>query len=100
MFHFPSSLSSSNPSSSGLPRRTDGLNATQQKSSSNPYFLAVEEELHDARRVHAHGQEEDLRFALNMVISRVTELARPFLQKLRNDVLTTVFADIIVGRGV
>ncbi|KAG7442544.1 uncharacterized protein BT62DRAFT_1010131 [Guyanagaster necrorhizus] len=56
-------------------RRLDGLNATQQKSSSDPLFLAIEEELHDTRRVHADGQEDDLRLALSMVITRVTELS-------------------------
>ncbi|KAF8149371.1 hypothetical protein B0H34DRAFT_184226 [Crassisporium funariophilum] len=35
----------------------------------------IEEELHDARRVHSHGQEEDLRSALSMVIDRVSELS-------------------------
>ncbi|KAF9447891.1 hypothetical protein P691DRAFT_801649 [Macrolepiota fuliginosa MF-IS2] len=73
MLHFPSTLRSS--STNGLPRRTDILNATQQKSGSNPIFLKIEEELHDARRVRAHGQEEDLRLALDMVINRVTELS-------------------------
>ncbi|KAJ6573433.1 hypothetical protein DFH09DRAFT_1362081 [Mycena vulgaris] len=73
MPHFPSSLQ--NGGSSGLPRRTDSLNATQQKSSSHQIFLTIEQELHDARRVGSHGQEEDLRSALNMVINRVTELS-------------------------
>ncbi|KAK0462350.1 uncharacterized protein EV420DRAFT_1477088 [Desarmillaria tabescens] len=73
MLHFPSTLKNSGPN--GTSWRSDGLNATQQKSSSDPLFLAIEEELHDARRVHANGQEDDLRLALNMVISRVTELA-------------------------
>lgn len=74
MLHFPSSLRSN--SANGLPKRTDSLNATQQKSGSNPIFLKIEEELHDARRVKADGQEEDLRLALDMVINRVTELVR------------------------
>jgi hypothetical protein len=39
-------------------------------------FLAIEEQLHDARRVQAHGQEDDLRAALGMVIERVVELVR------------------------
>ncbi|KAL4260991.1 GDP/GTP exchange factor Sec2 N-terminal domain-containing protein [Pleurotus pulmonarius] len=67
---FPSSLKS--PS---LPRRSDSLNATQQKSSIQPIFLAIEQELHDARRVQTHGQEDDLRGALGMVINRVGELS-------------------------
>ena len=75
MLHFPSKLPSSN--TNGIPRRFDSLNATQQKSTaSHPIFLKIEEELHDARRVHADGQEDDLRSALSMVINRVTELVR------------------------
>ncbi|KAK0431422.1 hypothetical protein EV421DRAFT_1853873 [Armillaria borealis] len=73
MLHFPSTLK--NGGHNGTSWRSDGLNATQQKSSSDPLFLAIEEELHDARRVHANGQEDDLRLALNMVISRVTQLS-------------------------
>ncbi|KAJ3564620.1 hypothetical protein NP233_g8179 [Leucocoprinus birnbaumii] len=73
MLHFPSTLRST--STNGLPKRSEHLNATQQKSGSNPMFLKIEEELHDARRVQAHGQEEDLRLALDMVINRVTELS-------------------------
>jgi hypothetical protein len=78
MLHFPSTLraNSSSSSSNGAQKRTESLNATQQKSGSNPALLKIEEELHDARRVHAHGQEEDLRLALDMVINRVTELVR------------------------
>jgi hypothetical protein len=70
MFHFPSTLQQ------GSIRRSEGpsLNATQQKPSEHSIFVKVEEELHDARRVYADGQEDDLRYALNMVIGRVTEL--------------------------
>jgi hypothetical protein len=39
---------------------------------------AVEEELHDAKRVEKHGQEDDSRYALGMVIRRV-ELVSLFL---------------------
>lgn len=76
MLHFPSKLPTSNVN--GVPRRSDSLplNATQQRSSSHPIFLKVEEELHDARRVHSDGQEDDLRSALSMVINRVSELVR------------------------
>lgn len=74
MLHFPSTLKSN--STASLPRRADSLNATQQKQGLNPILLKIEEELHDARRVKAHGQEEDLRLALDMVINRVTELVR------------------------
>jgi hypothetical protein len=66
-------------SSNGLPRRTDSLNATQQKPASHAVFGAVEEELHDAKRVEKHGQEDDLRYALGMVIRRVEELVSLFL---------------------
>ncbi|KAJ7239190.1 hypothetical protein B0H12DRAFT_1237636 [Mycena haematopus] len=72
MLHFPSALQNGG---SGVPRRTDSLNATQQKASSHQIFLTIEQELHDARRVGSHGQEDDLRAALNMVINRVTELS-------------------------
>jgi hypothetical protein len=58
-------------SSTYLPRRTDSLNAVQQKSASHAMFGVVEEELHDAQRVEKHGQEDDLRYALGMVIRRV-----------------------------
>ena len=66
MLHFPSST-----------KGYDTLNATQKKTGSHQIFSIVEDELHDARRVHAHGQEEDLRLALNMVINRVSELVSP-----------------------
>lgn len=75
MFHFPSTYTSQG-SFGGSAKRTDGLNATQQRSSKNPLFLKIEEELHDARRVQSDGQEDDLRYALNMVINRVAELVR------------------------
>ncbi|EKM75296.1 hypothetical protein AGABI1DRAFT_116490 [Agaricus bisporus var. burnettii JB137-S8] len=67
MLHFPSSINVA-------PKRTDSLNATQRKMGSNPILMKIEEELHDVRRVQTHGQEEDLRLALDMLIHRVTEL--------------------------
>jgi hypothetical protein len=73
MYHFASSYTTSGSSGQGT---KSTLNATQQKSSSDPFFLKIEEELHDARRVQSHGQEDDLRLALDMVISRVSELVR------------------------
>ncbi|KJA23470.1 hypothetical protein HYPSUDRAFT_588365 [Hypholoma sublateritium FD-334 SS-4] len=80
MLHFPSKLPT-NLGANGVPRRSDSLNlnATQQLRSASgagahPLFLKVEEELHDARRVHSDGQEDDLRYALNMVINRVSNL--------------------------
>ncbi|EAU90994.2 hypothetical protein CC1G_02381 [Coprinopsis cinerea okayama7 len=81
MYHFPStgasglSSSSSSHGSSKSDSKHTSLNATQSKSASNPLFLKIEEELHDARRVRQHGQEDDLRMALDMVISRVCELS-------------------------
>ncbi|KAJ7762644.1 hypothetical protein B0H16DRAFT_518350 [Mycena metata] len=77
MLHFASSFPNGGGSNNSVPRRTDSLNATQQKAPppSHQIFLTIEQELHDARRVSSHGQEEDLRSALNMVISRVTELS-------------------------
>jgi hypothetical protein len=84
MYHFPASSSSGLRSASGARSSSEHgqhgrpssstLNATQSKSASNPLFLKIEEELHDARRVREHGQEEDMRYALDMVIGRVTEL--------------------------
>ena len=71
MLHFPSKLQTNGPN--GAPGRSE-LNATQHKPASHPLFQRIEEELHDARRVHSHGQEEDLRSALMMVIDRVSEL--------------------------
>jgi hypothetical protein len=73
MLHFPSTAN-------GYPKRSDSLNATQSKSHSNPLLLKIEEEVHDARRVQSHGQEEDLRAALNMVINHVAELVSKVLK--------------------
>ena len=43
-------------------------------------FGAVEKELrHDAQKVEKHGKEDDLRYALGMVIRRVEELVSLFL---------------------
>ncbi|KAG2055344.1 hypothetical protein BDR06DRAFT_882493 [Suillus hirtellus] len=38
-------------------------------------FANIDDELRDAWRVHSHGQEEDLRYALDRVIKRVEELS-------------------------
>ena len=81
MLHFPSTLQAGG--SNAGPRASDTLNATQKKRASHQIFSIVEEELHDARRVHAHGQEEDLRLALNMVINRVSELVSLILHLSR-----------------
>jgi hypothetical protein len=61
-------------SSNSLPRRTDSLAAAA--SAANPVFVATEDDLRDAQRVHSHGQEEDLRYALKRMITRVEELVR------------------------
>jgi hypothetical protein len=86
MLHFPSSLKNSGPNA--LPRRSDSLNATQQKTATHQIFSTIEEELHDARRVHSHGQEEDLRLALNMVITRVSELVSLLYTIMNSSLLT------------
>ena len=78
MLHFPSSLQANSQA------RPQSLNATQQKSSSDPLFLKIEEELHDARRVRTHGQEDDLNLALDMVINRVAEMVRSLLHTSRS----------------
>ncbi|KAI0674893.1 hypothetical protein C8Q78DRAFT_988687 [Trametes maxima] len=53
-----------------LPRRVDSL-----KTNKGPNFSDLEDELRDVRRVHAQGQEEDLRYALMKTITRVEELS-------------------------
>lgn len=58
-------------SNRNLPRRVDSLKATK-----GPYFAELDDELRDVKRVHAQGQEEDLRYALNKTITRVEELVR------------------------
>ncbi|TFK95633.1 hypothetical protein BDV98DRAFT_577503 [Pterulicium gracile] len=70
----PASTSPNSARPSG-PQRYDSLNATQTAAKVPPLFLAIEEELHDARRVHSHGQEEDLKYALNRAINRISELS-------------------------
>lgn len=84
MYHFPSSTGTT-PKSKSDPRvaNASSLNATQSKSESNPLFLKIEEELHDARRVREHGQEDDMRLALDMVIGRVTELTTTLSEAYR-----------------
>ncbi|KAH9859000.1 hypothetical protein C2E23DRAFT_716839 [Lenzites betulinus] len=62
----PSHFQSSNRS---LPRRVDSLKTTK-----GSFFAELEDELVDTRRVHAQGQEEDLRYALSRTINRVEEL--------------------------
>nr|GAT60988.1 predicted protein [Mycena chlorophos] len=79
---FASVIPSSAGGSALVPRRSDSLNATQTRAGNaqhapqkNQMFLSIEQELHDARRVMSHGQEDDLRNALGMVINRVVELS-------------------------
>ena len=70
-------------SSNGLlPRQTDLLNATEQKPASHAVFGVVEEELRDANRVVMHGEEDDLRYVLGMVITRIEESASLHLSRL------------------
>ena len=40
-------------------------------------FAGLDDELRDARRVHSQGQEEDLRYALDRILSKVEELVSP-----------------------
>jgi len=87
MHHFPASPRDSTSSS--------GLNATQRnvrpsscvfgvyamlidviQAAADPMFSLIHDELHDARRVQKHGQEDDLRAALDMVIRRVESMVR------------------------
>ncbi|OCH89064.1 hypothetical protein OBBRIDRAFT_813328 [Obba rivulosa] len=51
------------------PRRVDSYVASK-----GAFFVQLHDELHDVKRVHAHGQEEDLRLALSRMMSRVEEL--------------------------
>jgi len=58
---------------------TPSIRSSVQESHLSPtstVFASIDDELHDARRVHSHGQEEDLRYALDRVIKRVEELVR------------------------
>ncbi|GBE80291.1 hypothetical protein BKA93DRAFT_572604 [Sparassis latifolia] len=57
------------PANRTLPRRVDSLVASK-----GPYFVEVEEELRDIKRVNSQGQEEDLKLALSRTICRVEEL--------------------------
>lgn len=61
------------PSSSSrvLPKRTDSLLVNQKNAQ---LFSTIEDEVRDCRRVGTHGQEEDLRQALDRMIGRVEEL--------------------------
>ncbi|KAG2366282.1 hypothetical protein BDR07DRAFT_1470153 [Suillus spraguei] len=43
--------------------------------STSSMFASIDDELRDAWRVHSHGQEEDLRCALDRVIKRMEELS-------------------------
>ncbi|EPQ56862.1 hypothetical protein GLOTRDRAFT_137360, partial [Gloeophyllum trabeum ATCC 11539] len=52
-----------------LPKRTDSLLASKSS-----LFNAIDDDLRDARRVHSHGQEEDLKYALQKTMSRIEEL--------------------------
>jgi hypothetical protein len=57
-------------SSSSVPRRSDSLAGKPS------IFQLASDDLHDARRVLSHGQEEDLKTALLRVITRVEEMVR------------------------
>lgn len=66
---FPVPVPTGNRSS--LPYRTVSLGPQQAVA-----FTRIEDELHDIKRVHSQGQEEDLRMALSRTIGRVEELVR------------------------
>lgn len=53
---------------------SSAVNGPANSDAETAIFSAIEDELHDAKRVKSHGQEEDLRMALDMVIRRVGEL--------------------------
>ncbi|KAF5347694.1 hypothetical protein D9757_014418 [Collybiopsis confluens] len=79
----PASAQAHNVLSKARPRNeADGLSGSRG-SGDKPFFIPkdegffmqVEEELHDLRRVRAHGQEDDLGMALDRCMGRVGELA-------------------------
>ena len=76
-----------------LPKRSDSLarNPANQ-STPNNIFGAIDDDLRDVKRVHAHGQEEDLRLALSRVIMRVEELVSVLLPFLLQTWLNLEFA--------
>jgi hypothetical protein len=55
-----------------LPQRTHSVNAVEHAN----YFSSIDEELRDCKRVQRQGQEEDLREALNRMMSRVEQMVR------------------------
>ena len=61
------------PAKNKLPRRTSSLSVSASKA---PIFKEIDEELHDIRRVHMHGQEDDLRYGMTRMIQRVEKLVR------------------------
>lgn len=63
------------------------------------------EELHDLKRVHRQGEEEDLRIALGRTISRVEELVSRMIQtgsfdNLLEHSLIKRFAEHAAERGI
>jgi hypothetical protein len=64
----PTTMSSSD--SRPLPQRTHSINAFMHAS----YINSLDEELRDCKRVQRQGQEEDLREALNRMMTRVEEM--------------------------
>ncbi|KAG1751422.1 uncharacterized protein EDB91DRAFT_1105432 [Suillus paluster] len=61
-----------------VPSRIPGIHSPVQEPHLSPtsaIFAGIDDELHDAWRVYSHGQEEDLRYALDRVIKRVEELS-------------------------
>jgi hypothetical protein len=71
----PTTMFSSDPRP--LPQRTHSVNAVKHAN----YVGSVDEELRDCKRVQRQGQEDDLREALNRMMTRVEEMVRitPFI---------------------
>lgn len=66
-------------STTSLPQRSDSLRSERATPKTETLSLgkvlsATDDDLRDARRVSSHGQEEDLKYALNKLIGRVEEL--------------------------
>lgn len=61
-------------SSSRSPQMHPSASPLSPNTPHSAIFSGIDDELRDARRVYSQGQEEDLRYALERVITRVEEL--------------------------
>ena len=78
---FPSTSSTPRPSNANPLSLNAAAPPIAPKSGSapeHPIFAAIDDDLKDARRVGTHGEEEDLRSALEKVIGRIEELVSLF----------------------